>query len=89
VSFEGHLNQLQGYVFEQIAAHSLRESGAVVQLPDSSNNPGWDLLVNGEPVQAKCGLWSLCPLGHRTSVPISRCTKGRGERGFGLVLYRQ
>jgi hypothetical protein len=28
----------------------------VVEFPDTTNNPGWDFLVNGEPMQAKCGL---------------------------------
>ena len=35
---------------------SLRQSGAVVEFPTSPTNPGWDFLVNGQPVQAKCGL---------------------------------
>jgi hypothetical protein len=47
---------LQGYVFERMAAFSLRQSGKVVQFPETANNPGWDFLVNGEKVQAKCGI---------------------------------
>lgn len=55
-SYEGHINQLQGYVFERIAAHALRQStGAEVIFPNSPTNPGIDFWVNGEPVQAKCG----------------------------------
>jgi hypothetical protein len=53
---EGNVNRLQGYVFERMAALSLRQSGAVVEFPDSPSEPGWDFLVNGERVQAKCGL---------------------------------
>jgi hypothetical protein len=53
--YEGHINRLQGYVFEQMAALSLRQSGAIVQFPESAQQPGWDFLVNGDPVQAKCG----------------------------------
>jgi hypothetical protein len=49
-------SNLKGSVFEQVAATSLRQSGAHVIFPPSSNNPGWDFLVNGEPVQAKCGV---------------------------------
>ncbi len=55
-TYEGNVNRLQGYVFERMAAMSLRQSGAVVQFPESPTEPGWDLLVNGERVQAKCGL---------------------------------
>ena len=56
MTYEGSVSRLQGYVFERIAALSLRQSGAVVEFPDTANNPGWDFLVNGEPVQAKCGI---------------------------------
>jgi len=55
-AYEGHINRLQGYVFERMAALSLHQSGAVVEFPDTPNNPGWDFLVNGQPIQAKCGL---------------------------------
>jgi len=55
-TYEGNVNRLQGYVFERMAALSLRQSGAVVEFPDSPSEPGWDFLVNGEQVQAKCGL---------------------------------
>lgn len=55
-TYEGNINRLQGYVFERMAAVSLRQSGAVVEFPDSPTEPGWDFLVNGEQVQAKCGL---------------------------------
>ncbi len=53
---EGRFIRLQGYVFESMAAAALRQSGAVVELPESATNPGWDLRINGEEVQAKCGL---------------------------------
>jgi hypothetical protein len=55
-TYGGDVNRLQGYVFERMAALSLRQSGAVVEFPDSPSEPGWDFLVNGERVQAKCGL---------------------------------
>ena len=56
LSHAGHINAIKGSVFEQVAATSLRQSGAHVIFPASRNNPGWDFLVNGEPVQAKCGV---------------------------------
>lgn len=53
-SYDGYLNNLQGHVFERMAALTLRQSGKVVTLAHTTNNPGWDLLVNGEKFQAKC-----------------------------------
>jgi len=58
ISHEGSINWLKGSVFEQVAATSLRQSGAHVVFPTSASNPGWDFLVNGERVQAKCGIGS-------------------------------
>ncbi len=52
----GQISWLQGYVFERMAALSLQHTGAFVQWPRSPSNPGWDFLVNGAPVQAKCGV---------------------------------
>jgi hypothetical protein len=66
---EGHVNRLQGYVFERMAAMSLRQSGAVVEFPVSPNNPGWDFLVNGQPVQAKCGLSAHLVTDHLSKYP--------------------
>lgn len=54
-TIDGRINRLQGYVFERVAAAALRQTGVVVELPSSATNPGWDLLINGEQVQAKCG----------------------------------
>ncbi|MDR9759429.1 hypothetical protein RJJ37_07250 [Rhizobium redzepovicii] len=47
-------NNLRGYVSEQLVAARLAESGHVVTFPDTSNNPGFDLLVDGVPFQVKC-----------------------------------
>jgi hypothetical protein len=55
-TYAGHINRLQGLVFEKMAGHLLHQSGAVVVFPPSPTEPGWDFLVNGERVQAKCGL---------------------------------
>lgn len=56
VTLDGRVSWLQGYVFERMAALSLRQSGKVVQFAETANNPGWDFFVNGEPMQAKCGI---------------------------------
>jgi hypothetical protein len=53
-TFQGNLSQLHGYVGERIAACALRAEGADVQFPATSTEPGFDILVNGEPFQVKC-----------------------------------
>ena len=55
-SIQGNVNQMQGYVFERMAALALHHTGSVVVFPKEPNNPGWDFLVNGHEVQAKCGI---------------------------------
>lgn len=47
-------NRLRGYVSEQLVAARLAEVGHVVSFPATSNNPGFDLLVDGVPFQVKC-----------------------------------
>jgi hypothetical protein len=44
LSYDGHINAIKGSVFEQVAATSLRQSGAHVVFPASTNNPGVGLL---------------------------------------------
>lgn len=53
-TFQGNLSQLHGYVGERVAACALRAEGADVQFPATSTEPGFDILVNGEPFQVKC-----------------------------------
>jgi hypothetical protein len=53
-SVAGAGNNLRGYVAEQIVATRLVEQGHVVTFPDTSNNPGFDLLVDGHAFQVKC-----------------------------------
>ena len=48
----GTENQLRGYVAEMMVATRLREYD--VRLAETSNNPGYDLLVDGHPFQVKC-----------------------------------
>lgn len=47
-------NNLRGYVSEQLVAARLTEVGHVVSFPETSNNAGFDLLVDGVPFQVKC-----------------------------------
>jgi hypothetical protein len=47
-------NNLRGYVSEQLVAARLTEIGHVVSFPETSNNAGFDLTVDGVPFQVKC-----------------------------------
>lgn len=53
-SAAGAGNNLRGYVSEQLVAARLSEVGHVVSFPETSNNAGFDLLVDGVPFQVKC-----------------------------------
>jgi hypothetical protein len=50
----GAESNLKGYVAEQIVMAKLIEKGHQVSLPEASNNPGFDLLVDGQELQVKC-----------------------------------
>ncbi|MFT7295230.1 MAG: hypothetical protein ACI87Q_003091 [Pseudohongiellaceae bacterium] len=45
--------RLKGYVAEHAVAAHLSAQGNAVSFPDASNEPGWDLLVDGEKIQVK------------------------------------
>ena len=49
----GALSNLKGYVAEQMVAAQLVEQGHVVEFPTTSNEPGWDLAVDGVRFQVK------------------------------------
>ncbi|MEO9572970.1 MAG: hypothetical protein ABJ263_01170 [Tateyamaria sp.] len=51
----GFESNLQGYVAEQFVMTQLVQSGHSVELPSTSNMPGFDLIVDGIPTQVKCG----------------------------------
>ncbi|SHJ14861.1 hypothetical protein [Desulfofundulus thermosubterraneus] len=53
-SITGAVERLQGYAAEQIVAAHLAAQGHVVEFPDTPNQEGWDLLVDGHPLQVKC-----------------------------------
>lgn len=49
----GDMAQLQGYVAEQMLAAELQAKGHDVEFPQDANNPGWDILVDGQAFQVK------------------------------------
>ncbi len=48
------LNRIKGFVAERFAAWDLQAKGHEITWPEMSNNPGWDILVDGNPFQIKC-----------------------------------
>lgn len=50
---EGTLDKVGGHVGESMVAEHFSEAGINVQWPDESNQEGWDLLLNGHPVNSK------------------------------------
>lgn len=50
----GAISNVKGYVAEQVVAAELIAKGHQVEFPANSNEPGWDLLVDGEKLQVKC-----------------------------------
>lgn len=52
-SLTGSLERLEGYTAERVAAAHLVSQGHVVEFPDTSNQVGYDLLVDGHPFQVK------------------------------------
>lgn len=57
----GAINREKGYVAEQVVAAELVAKGHQVEFPATANEPGWDLLVDGEKFQVKC-LADICGL---------------------------
>ncbi|MDE0039088.1 MAG: hypothetical protein OXU77_16285 [Gammaproteobacteria bacterium] len=53
-SLDGLVESQKGYLMEQLAATKLAADGHVVEVPDTANQPGWDLIVDGQPFQVKC-----------------------------------
>ncbi len=51
----GNISQLKGYVAERLIAQQLQSQGYEVEFPELSNQAGYDLIVNGEKFQVKCG----------------------------------
>jgi hypothetical protein len=53
-AYAGNIAQMHGYVAERVVAGIYRAQGAEVSFPEMSNQPGFDLVINGEPFQVKC-----------------------------------
>ncbi len=53
VSRTGEVADLKGYVAERLVASQLTDAGYQVKFPTASNEPGWDISVDGVKVQIK------------------------------------
>ena len=50
----GGLNKIKGHIAESHVAKHFEQEGIEVNWPESSNQEGFDLLLNGNPIQVKC-----------------------------------
>ncbi|MCC6752145.1 MAG: hypothetical protein IT371_31125 [Deltaproteobacteria bacterium] len=66
---DGALTRLSGYVAEQQVAADLAREGHLVEFPSGPTQPGWDLLVDGHPVQVKCSMSAQYVLDHFDRYP--------------------
>jgi hypothetical protein len=68
---DGWFERLTGYVAEQKAASALEAAGHHVSFAATANQPVWDLLVDGHPVQIKEGISGVHAfLGEHYGIPI-------------------
>jgi hypothetical protein len=69
----GWYHRLHGYVAERAAGHAMEAAGHTVEFPDTPNQEGFDLLVDGEPFQVKSGLDAHAVsdhLAHHPDIPV-------------------
>lgn len=52
---DGWMTRFEGYVMEMHSADVLENMGYEVELPETANQEGWDVLLDGEPWQIKGG----------------------------------
>ncbi|MCP8616377.1 hypothetical protein [Salirhabdus salicampi] len=50
----GELSRLKGYTAENLVALELQGKGHDISFPETSNQEGFDLIVDGQPFQVKC-----------------------------------
>ena len=53
MGYLGAFSNLKGYTAEQVVANQLVQQGHVVEFPATSNEPGWDIAVDGVRFQVK------------------------------------
>lgn len=63
------MNRLSGYVAEQQVAYNLQAQGHIVEFPTTANQAGYDLIVDGNPIQVKCSMDANYVLHHFDKYP--------------------
>lgn len=63
-SIAGAMERLEGYTAERIVAAHLVAQGHIVEFADIPNQEGWDILVDGHPIQVKCVMDPLILFGN-------------------------
>jgi len=63
------VTRLTGYVAEQQVAMNLQQQGHVVEMPTTANQAGYDLIVDGTPMQVKCSMDANYVLHHFDKYP--------------------
>lgn len=66
---DGWYTRLHGYVAEQVAASTVEAHGHHVEFPELSNQPGFDLIVDGQLWQVKAGADPQAILDHLDKHP--------------------
>lgn len=86
LSADGWLERLSGYVMEQKTASALEAAGHHVTFAATANQPAWDLLVDGKPVQVKEGLAGVKSyLAEHHGIPIYTGSEAAGAVKDPLV----
>ena len=87
-SLAGNINQMKGFVGERYVGQQLQSSGHEVEYPDNPNNPGYDLIVDGQPFQVKTTLDASLVQEHLDKypkIPVFVNEEGRFE-GIDAVI---
>lgn len=69
LSRAGAISRMHGYVAEQMVALNLTQQGHIVEFPDTANQTGFDLIVDGQAMQVKSSLSSEYVLQHFEKYP--------------------
>ncbi|GEL07625.1 hypothetical protein [Salisediminibacterium halotolerans] len=89
-SADGWMTRFEGYVMEMHSADVLEEMGYDVELPDASNQEGWDVLLDGEPWQIKGGETPQVIANHFETYPdipvITNEDLGTAYEGYDNVM---
>jgi uncharacterized protein (DUF697 family) len=64
----GYESWVQGHIGESVAANVLTQNGYEVEFAELPNQPGWDLIVNGVPMNVKVGDTAAANIGEHFEI---------------------